>query len=476
MNRLLTDGDALDFFLTSVIQLLGQGLFGAVALAAMLRIDLRITLVVFLPLVGVVAAAQFAGGRVTTYRRASRAAAGRVAAALNEVFGAVLAIKVARAERHVVAHVRALGEERRRAGLRDRVFDAGLGSAFAGTVTLGTGLILLLAGRSLRAGTFTVGDFALYTYFLGTVGEVIRAFGTVRNGYRQTAVSFERLHELLQGEPADLLVRPMSVYLRDDPPPLPALIRTDAGRLRRLDVIALSYHYPGSGRGIHAVDLHVERGSFTVITGRIGSGKTTLLRVLLGLLPRESGEIRWDRQIVADPAIFFVPPRCAYTPQVPHLVSESVRANVLLGLPEDTVDLAGAVRLAALEEDVPAFEHGLDTVIGPRGVRLSGGQVQRTAAARMFVTSPELLVVDDLSSALDVETEQALWQRLFARPDTTCLAVSHRRVALRRADRILVLKDGQVDATGTLDELLRECAEMQRLWDDARRGGDFSSI
>jgi len=103
-------------------------------------------------------------------------------------------------------------------------------------------------------------------------------------------------------------------------------------------------------------------------------------------------------------------------------------------------------------------------VIGARGVKLSGGQAQRTAAARMFVREPELLVCDDLSSALDVETERTLWERLFARRASTCLVVSHRRPVLQRAEHIIVLKEGRVEAKGTLEELLNTCEEMQRLW------------
>jgi ATP-binding cassette subfamily B protein len=264
--------------------------------------------------------------------------------------------------------------------------------------------------------------------------------------HKQAGVSIERMAALLEGTAPEALVTHGPVYLHGDFPDVPYRRKTEAQRLHTLEASGLRYHYPGTERGIHGIDLRLERGSFTVITGRIGAGKTTLLRTLLGLLPKAAGEIRWNGELVDDPATFLVPPRAAYTPQVPRLFSEPLRDNILMGLPEDRVDLSAALRLAVMEEDLAGMEEGLDTLLGPKGVRLSGGQVQRAAIARALVRRADLLVLDDVSSALDVHTERQLWDRLLAGRDRTLLVVSNRPATIARADQVVRLDQGRIQS------------------------------
>ena len=146
----------------------------------------------------------------------------------------------------------------------------------------------------------------------------------------------------------------------------------------------------------------------------------------------------------------------------------SLHENLDLGLSVDDEEIHAAIRVAALDRDLADMPEGLDTLIGPRGVRLSGGQIQRTAAARMFVRDSELMVFDDLSSALDVETEKILWDRLFAgHGDVTSLVVSHRRSALHRADQIIVLAEGRIVAVDTLETLIETSSEFRAMWAEA---------
>jgi ATP-binding cassette, subfamily B, bacterial len=219
--------------------------------------------------------------------------------------------------------------------------------------------------------------------------------------------------------------------------------RPDRVPLDRLDVVGLSAAYPGGG-GVRDVTFSIERGEFVVVTGPVGAGKSTLLRAILGLAwqAEVTGSVRWNGVELTDRGAFLVPPNAAFLPQVPQLVSDSLAENISFG-DVDAAELDRALELAELDQDVASLPDGVDTLIGPRGLRLSGGQRQRLAGARAVVHRPELVVLDDLSSALDVETERRVWENLRA-AGATVLAVSHRAVAFEGADRVLRLDAGRL--------------------------------
>lgn len=464
VNNFKDDAETIENAVDWILDIIGTAAFALGAVIILISINAKITLFVFTPLAAVVALAHLASNRVQKYRRASRAATAEVTGAIGEIFASVQAVQVAAAEDHIIEHIKKLNKNRHRLMLKDSLFTQLLDSIFFNTVNLGTGLILLLCAQSMKSGSFTVGDFSLFVYYLTFVADFTHFFGYFLAQFQQAKVAFERLRVLLCGAPDRILVNHSKLYLNSSLSSTHFSSKASEDELDCIDVKNLTYIYSESGRGIKDASFCVNKGSFTVITGRIGSGKSTLVRALLGLLPMNSGEVYWNGKIIENPGEFLIPPRVSYTPQIPHLFSDTVRNNLLMGLPEEEVNLQEAIRSGVLEQDVETLENGLDTVIGPKGVKLSGGQVQRVAAARMFIRETELLVFDDISSALDVDTENILWNRIFEKSDPACIVVSNRRTALQNADNIIVLKDGYIVAQGKLDDLLESCEEMQLIW------------
>ncbi|TNM66951.1 ABC transporter ATP-binding protein [Streptomyces sp. NP160] len=254
---------------------------------------------------------------------------------------------------------------------------------------------------------------------------------------------------------ADLVDLPPSVDLVTGAAPAPE----PAGRvpLQRLVLDGVTAVHDDGTVGVRDVSLEVEAGSLVLLVGRVGSGKSSLLSSLVGLVDHE-GAIRWNDAEVGDPQLFLRPGQVAHVAQVPRVLSGTFTDNVTLGHERGSVALGSAIRDARLDRDVREAG-GTGALVGHRGVRLSGGQVQRLALARALATEAELVVADDVSSALDARTELELWSALRER-GATVVGCSAKRSALALADVVVVLEDGQVAATGAWSELSEEWGHL----------------
>ncbi|MEE9417180.1 MAG: ABC transporter ATP-binding protein [Acidimicrobiales bacterium] len=411
------------------------------ALMVMSTIDVRAAFVVLLPLVLVTVITRLLTPRLYAARSADRRATGRVTSFLGETFSGMLAFRLAGREEAAINQLEQYTAVRRRTAVSDTVLRQAIDGISSSTADLTIGLMLLVLVPSVRSGDLSVGDLALFVVYATQLGELPRYVARIITSREQAIVSYERMGEMVaHGHLADVVdhrpvtIEPNEPNLKRDPDPLRV-------PLERLEVRGLTVRYGSNGDGITDIDLAFERGTFNVITGPVGSGKSTLLRAIVGLLPAD-GAIFWNEEELADPAAWFVPPNAAHLAQVPRLFSESLTDNIALG--RDTTNLSSVLDLTTLSRDLDAMPDGLNTMVGARGLRLSGGQAQRVAAARSLLTNPELLLVDDLSSALDVTTERELWDRLRTIGSTTVIAVSQRQLAIDRADQVITMAEGRV--------------------------------
>jgi len=420
----------------------GVMLYGVAALAIMATIDVGAALVAVVPLVLVTFITRRLTPRLYTAREADRRAAATVNSYLGELFAGMLAFRLAGREEAAVARLEMHTARRRRTAVRDTVLQQSIDGMASSTSDVTIGLTLLVLVPSMRDGTLSVGDLALFVVYAVQLGRVPRFAARLVTAREQAIVAYERMSEMrAPGRASDLIEHTEVTIERSD---TMRVREADPDRvpLERLDLRGVTAVFSGTGGGVRDVSLSIPSGSFVVVTGEVGAGKSTLLRVIAGLERVDAGTVAWNSAAVDDLAAWMVPPQAAYLPQIPRLFSESIAANVRLG--RDHLALDEVMELTTLATDLAEMPGAASTRVGARGLRLSGGQAQRVATARSLLTEPELLLIDDVSSALDVATELELWTSLRARARSTIIAVSHRQLALDLADEVVTLRGGRI--------------------------------
>lgn len=389
----------------------------------------------------VAAAAASVAGRPAAGRSAAAASTTRAhfGRALVSVLECARTLKLAAATGTARSHLDRVDGGRVQAAVREHRIESILFGVPVIMVQLGVvaaWIVYLLDGWSLAAALMVSGAVAGFGYYGSVAGAVVTEAPGTRAWQLETA-------RLAGG--ADLMAIPAGVDLLAGKAPPPAPVpRTP---LQRLDIRDLTAVHDDGTRGVEGVDLTVGKGELVLLLGQVGSGKSSLLSALCGLVGH-TGTIRWNDVDVDDVQTFLRPGQVAHVAQVPRVLSGTFADNIRL---DHDRDIEQAIADAQLGRDIAAAG-GVDALVGHRGVRLSGGQVQRLALARALAVQPELLLADDVSSALDAVTEVALWAGLRAR-GITVLGASSKRAALAQADRVVVLVDGKVAAIGPWTEL-----------------------
>lgn len=305
-------------------------------------------------------------------------------------------------------------------------------------------LVLWLGGREVVAGAITVGDFVAFGFYLGLLIWPMIALGWVVNLYQRGAASMGRLNVILRTTPALAVAEP------------PVALEGARGRVEFRDV---SFRYPGTGRTVlDGVSFVAEAGQTVALVGPTGSGKSTLVGLLARLYDPTAGEILLDGVPLTrvDPGELRA--RLGFVPQDAFLFSDTLAANIGLGLSgggSEAEAVTSAARVAQLHDQIQAFPRGYDTLLGERGINLSGGQKQRATLARAVARDPLVLVLDDALSAVDTHTETQILEDLrHVLAGRTSFIISHRVTAVMGADLILVLEEGRIAERGTHDHLL----------------------
>jgi len=441
ISQFRDDPEDVADFVDSWLDVSGGLAFTIISIVLLGAVDWTATFIIFGPMLVIAFLTKMLDERVKRYRQMDREATIAFTGQLGDVLSAATTIRLNDATKPVISHLHGLAERRRYTGVRDRVLEESINTTSAGFADIALAMVLLVSANALRTGAMTASELALFVVLLGYIGFLPRMIGRMIARRKQSGVAFANMRKLVADEDPAKTTEPRYLPLEERHPVPERLEPIERHPLERFDLRDLRAVFPDGTVAVAHADLSIERGSFTVITGPVGAGKTTLLRAMLGLAHRAevTGSAQWNGVEIEDRAAFLTPPHSALLPQVPNLISDSLSDNVLLGSDPGLLDWA--LDLSAVADDISDMPDGVDTLVGPRGLRLSGGQRQRVAAARALVRQPELLVLDDLSSALDVETERRLWKNM-ADAGITVLAVSHRKVAFDVADQVLEMRNG----------------------------------
>ena len=338
-----------------------------------------------------------------------------------------------------------------RAAIKTTTSLAALNTGQAFIVNAGVVGVMALAALGVMRGDYTVGDFVMVNSYMLQIILPLNFLGTVYREIRQSLLDM--------GQMFDLLDQPAEVVDRADAKP----ISVTGGDVVFDDV---RFAYEPTRQILKGVSLHVRPGETLAIVGPTGSGKSTIGRLLFRFYDVTGGAIRIDGQDLREVTQHSLHAAIGVVPQDTVLFNDSIYYNIAYGRPDaPRAEVEAAARAAEIHDFVAGLPEGYDTLVGERGLKLSGGEKQRVGIARTILKDPPILLLDEATSALDTGTEQAIQASLRRMGEgRTVIAIAHRLSTIVEADRIVVLEQGEVVEQGSHADLLARGGRYADLW------------
>lgn len=458
MSRMTND---LQLVQQALGQVAGSGLYMALSAVAA-----AITLLVLSPLLGVVLlfiVPLFAvsylvlGARLQQASRLRQKLAGEATASIQENLSAHSVVKAFGLEKSTVAQYHTRLMSLYKAGTRLTVIAVLFEISMNLATTLGQLIVLGVGGYLVMQGQITVGTLLAFIGLLPSLFQPIAALSSVGQTVQMASGALDRITELLD-EPVDIEDRPDATAL----PPLS----------REITLEKVAFSYGGDRTILHDLDLTIPAGSNMAIVGPSGSGKSTVVSLLLRFWDPEQGSVRFDGHDIRNVELSSLRDQVAIVFQDTFIFDTTVRENIAIGkLGAMDHEIVAAARAARLDSYIEALPNGYDTVLGERGVRMSGGQRQRLAIARALLRDPRILILDEATSALDAHTEREILETLASLPgERTTISITHRLAMAAMTNHIFVLEQGRVVEQGPHEQLVQGGGLYQQLYEEQMSG------
>ena len=428
-------------------------LLGILAVSKMWKMDAMLTVLSLIPMGFLMASATIVGSQLTKKWDARQEAYSRLSDFSQESFSGIAVIKAFVKEGKELWAFKKLNVENEDANLahtKASVMFRVMVTLFVESVIC---VILGYGGYLVYKGTFNAGQLLEFIGYFNSIIWPIMAVSELIDMSSRGKASLIRLGDLLDAK----------VVVKD---------RENVGKLDRIrgdiEFRDLSFSYPdGEFDALENISFTIHAGESIGLVGKTGSGKTTLVDLILRTYNVPDGTLFIDGRDVNTVSIHSVRENCAYVPQDNFLFSDTIEHNIAFGVDKsDEAAVANAARMADIHSNIQEFSKGYGTVLGERGVTVSGGQKQRLSIARALMKDAPILMLDDSVSAVDTKTERTILENLrTTRAGKTTILIAHRISTIEKMDRILFIEDGRVAAFGEHDELYRTCDSYRKMVD-----------